>query len=165
MQISRFEESHSIRLPAIVWVNGRSTHVQLVRLAVFTRDRFFHSIANALSPGNNGNEPATLDDLHFTSAEWPAADIVFSMIDGRAPEQLSIREVGTVLAFCKYIMADVLVTGLVKYLRPMSRALRGLEVHVALPCACDPDRQKQDMLRWGVRMHDDRAFMLQNFAC
>ena len=104
-QVQQFEEEHT-RLPVVVGIKGATTPLFLPRLVAFTGTRFLRSVADS----------ATID---FGDGEDAAGmPLLFEMLAGKAPKEVSVETVATLLRACHFALAERLLDGLSEYLAP-----------------------------------------------
>ena len=118
-QMIDFETERDCALPSLLPINGGKLRVWMQNLITFTDTRFLRSVAGfdgataSSSDGTNGCQ------LTLTEDDLAAAELLFGMMEGLAPERLALSEIKSLLALCSYCMADKLVQGLADYLAPL----------------------------------------------
>lgn len=112
---------------ATVPINGGVHSVWTKTLVTFTGTRFLHDTScSKLSGQEQLSQPE--DGLVFPEDELEPSLAVILMMQGRAPETMTVPQFRRVLQTCRYFMADALPLGFQNYVEGAADELTNDEV-------------------------------------
>ena len=139
-QVADFEEEHGIELPALVRVDVQPKPIWLQRLVCFTGRRFLPTLAEAQRADHKRQKGETSRPVEHSSSaahicipqeDRAGARLMFAMMDGDAPPEVSVPQLRALLAAARLYVAEVLLDGFHSYLSP---TFEGLKVHEVGTC-------------------------------
>ena len=124
VQIVMFMQANDMHLPALAVCHGVSYYPDTKRLAAFTSDRFFRSLA----AGNRC--PVSEDDsgMCVPASEAAATEALFRIIEGEAASSHTLPQMVELVAMTKFYMADAVVAALPQYLGLAMQQMTAQEV-------------------------------------
>jgi hypothetical protein len=124
MQIVRFMDENDMHLPALAVCHNVSYYPETKKLAAFTRDRFFVSLAasNRCKVSEEGSR------MSVPLNEAAATTMLFRVIEGEASSSLTVVEMIELVAVTKFFMADPIVSSLAVYFREALQQMNAQEV-------------------------------------
>ena len=124
-----FEQEQNCTLPGLLPVNAGAAHIWIQNLVTFTGKRFLPSSVGSFLTGDNDNKPCTLT---FPEEELPAYKMLFAMMEGQAPDKISVQDLQSILKTGSYIMASRLLEGMPAYLSSLSEVMTMPDVRTHL---------------------------------
>jgi hypothetical protein len=124
VQIVRFMDENDMHLPALAVCHNISYYPETKKLAAFTRDRFFSSLAasNRCKVSEEGSR------MSVPVNEAAATTVLFQIIEGEASSSLTVVEMMELVAVAKFFMADPIVSALTVYFGAALQQMNAQEV-------------------------------------
>lgn len=129
-------DENDTHLPALAVCHGVSCYPETKKLAAFTGDRFFRSLA-----ASNRCKPSQEDaSLCVPASEAAATTMLFQVLEGEARSSLAMPEMLDLVATAKFCMADSIVAALPLYYGAAMQQMNAHEVRAySTPMRCLPD--------------------------